>query len=113
MAEREVSYRFWSAAGRVDGFAVKLPFTTPNQGKFASSVFVGPDGDFALGMDSDWASVAEIPAASEWVSVGGFSGEGSFEMPELGSVSGFPYLGCFMGEKSVLCSGHCPCSAYP
>lgn len=48
-AEREVSYRHWSAGVPVQGVKIGLPFAMPHRGKFAVEIGLGRDGDFVLG----------------------------------------------------------------
>ena len=48
-AEREVSYRHWSAGAQVQGFKIRIPFSMPHRGDFAAEIVVGRDGDHMIG----------------------------------------------------------------
>eukprot|EP01051_Picozoa_sp_SAG22_P002091 SAG22_NODE_89_length_21278_cov_16.698758_10_plen_358_part_00 len=69
-AEREVSYRRWSAGAEVQGVKIQLPFAMPHQGGFAAEVGLGRDGDFVLGSEGDgqleWSPESQPDTNSGW-----------------------------------------------
>ena len=82
-AEREVSYRHWSAGTQVQGFKAKVNafFPMPHRGHFAAEVGIGRDGDFALD-NGDMIFLASSDEQSEWAG---------------GSTTSDGYIGCFKG----------------
>ena len=69
-AEREVSYRHWSAGVQVQGVKIQLPFAIPHRGGFAAEVGLGRDGDFVLGSTGDiqmeWNPNTQSDTKSGW-----------------------------------------------
>jgi hypothetical protein len=52
-ADREVSYRQWSAGVPFAGYWVRLPFEFPTRGQVAAYVGIGRDGDLVVGDNED------------------------------------------------------------
>ena len=69
-AEREVSYRQWSAGVPFKGFAVDLSFGFPVRGKTVRTVGVGRDGDFAVGERSSIQYRESGASSSNWFGAG-------------------------------------------
>ena len=69
-AEREVSYRHWSAGAQVQGFKVRIPFSMPHRGDFAAEIGVGRDGDHVIGSEGDpqmeWVPDPQPDTKSSW-----------------------------------------------
>ena len=89
-AEREVSYRHWSAGAQVQGFKVHIPFSMPHRGDFAAEVGVGRDGDFVVGSEGDprmeWLLDAQPDTNSGW-------------------GRDHPYMGCFASGGAPALTG--------
>ena len=69
-AEREVSYRHWSAGAQVQGFKVRIPFSMPHRGDFAAEIGIGRDGDHMIGSEGDrqmeWVPDPQPDSESSW-----------------------------------------------
>ena len=79
MAEREVSYRQWSAGVPFEGFYVELDFAFPIRGETMSRTWVGRDGGFSVGhqLGCSARSCAELKALHGGWPIAGVATSGS------------------------------------
>ena len=108
MAEREVSYRQWSAGVPFEGFYVELAFEFPIRGETVSTVGIGRDGDFAAYPEFRYAFKEASDASSGWggAYMGCFTDSATRDMlPGLTAVFAWQSRDQFKHDCADMCVG--------